>query len=102
MSIRTRKTNALISFLCLALAALFSVSALAQQPNAERLRTHVTYLASDKLEGRRTGTPAAMDAANYIAEEFLRLGLKPATQAGSAGKGRAARFPPALSLRLWH
>lgn len=92
MSIRITKTNASIRFLSLALAALFSVSALAQQPNAERLRTHVTYLASDKLEGRRTGTPAAMDAAHYIAEEFLRLGLKPATQGGSAGKGRAAGF----------
>ena len=95
MSIRITKTNASLSLLCIALATLFSVSALAQQPSADRLRTHVTYLASDKLEGRRTGTPAAMDAANYIAEEFLRLGLKPATHGDDTAKSKTqvdARF----------
>src|SRR5689334_18319298 len=40
-----------------------------------RLRTHITYLASDKLEGRRTGERGAIEAARYIAEEFRRLGL---------------------------
>ena len=39
-------------------------------PNAERLRGHVSYLASDKLEGRRTGTTGANQAAEYIAREF--------------------------------
>src|ERR1044071_144124 len=46
-------------------------------PDVERLRAHVTYLASDKLEGRRTGTPGAEEAARYIADEFKRLGLTP-------------------------
>jgi aminopeptidase YwaD len=46
-------------------------------PDAERVRSHVTYLASDKLEGRRTGTPGAVDAARYVADEFKRLGLAP-------------------------
>ncbi|HZG53068.1 MAG TPA: M20/M25/M40 family metallo-hydrolase [Pyrinomonadaceae bacterium] len=41
----------------------------------ERLRAHVAYLASDKLEGRRTGTPGATEAAQYIALEFQRYGL---------------------------
>ena len=40
--------------------------------SAERLRAHVTYLASDKLEGRRTGTPGARLAAEYIVREFAR------------------------------
>src|SRR3954464_7957653 len=44
---------------------------------AARLRTHVTYLASDRLEGRRTGTSGATEAANYIAGEFRGYGLKP-------------------------
>ena len=50
--------------LSLTLAIAFSNAALAQQsatnvaPSAERLRSHVTFLASDKLEGRRTGTTA--------------------------------------------
>ena len=69
--------------LSLTLAIAFSSAAFAQQsaatvaPSAERLRAHVAFLASDKLEGRRTGTNGATTAADYIANEFARLGLKP-------------------------
>src|SRR5215204_5074607 len=63
---------------------LLSPSAFAQSaaqqsaaPDVERLRAHVTYLASEKLEGRRTGTGGAQEAARYVAREFLRLGLRP-------------------------
>lgn len=45
-------------------------------PSVERLREHITYLASDKLEGRRTGSPGANLAAEYIAREFARYGLR--------------------------
>jgi aminopeptidase YwaD len=45
-------------------------------PNVERLREYVSYLASDKLEGRRTGTAGANAAAEYVAREFARLGLR--------------------------
>jgi Peptidase family M28/PDZ domain len=34
-----------------------------------------SILASDSLEGRRTGAPGAEKAANYIATEFKRIGL---------------------------
>src|SRR5436305_1369803 len=61
--------------------AIVSSTALAQQktsdrsvPDVERLRAHITYLASDKLEGRRTGTPGAEEAARYVADEFKRPG----------------------------
>src|SRR5215210_6971134 len=69
----------------LSLSLIFAVafSALAQQqradesqPKVERLRAHVTYLASDKLEGRRTGSSGANAAAEYIAREFARYGLR--------------------------
>ena len=103
MSIRSTKTNAAISFLSLALAALFSVSALAQQPSAERLRTHVTYLASDKLEGRRTGTTGAMEAMVYIGKEFSRLKLKPVTPFGSGNApspGYLQLFPYVSGIEL--
>jgi hypothetical protein len=42
----------------------------------ERLRAHISYLASDELEGRRTGTAGADAAARYIAKEFGRAGLR--------------------------
>lgn len=70
-----------ILFLSLILAIAFS--AFAQQrranesePSVERLRAHVSYLASDKLEGRRTGSVGANAAAEYIAGEFARYGLR--------------------------
>lgn len=47
------------------------------EPSASRLQQHVSYLASDALDGRRTGTAGANDAARYVAGEFERLGLKP-------------------------
>src|SRR4051794_19437013 len=46
--------------------------------SAEKLQKHVSYLASDKLAGRRTGTEGATEAAKYIAAEFGKLGLRPA------------------------
>jgi len=56
-------------------------STLAQQspgpaPSVERLRDHIHYLASDRLSGRKTGSPGANVAAEYIAREFARLGLR--------------------------
>src|SRR5438445_8665305 len=45
-------------------------------PSVERLRAHMTYLAYDKLEGRRTGSAGANLAAEYIAREFSRYGLR--------------------------
>src|SRR4051812_36215176 len=40
------------------------------------LRTHIEYLASDKLEGRRTGEPGAALASEYVAAQFNKLKLK--------------------------
>ncbi len=69
----------------LSLLMIFALafSALAQQrqadksePDVERLRAHVSYLSSDKLEGRRTGSAGANAAAEYIAGEFARYGLR--------------------------
>ena len=66
--------------ICLAALLLTTVSCLAQQnlePSVDRLKKDVSYLASDKLDGRRTGTPGADEAARYIANEFSKIGLKP-------------------------
>jgi aminopeptidase YwaD len=67
----------------ISLILVVAVAASAQQPHVDnsapsvdRLRAHITYLASDKLEGRRTGSPGADAAAEYIAREFSRIGLR--------------------------
>lgn len=41
------------------------------------LRAHIQYLASDKLEGRRTGTAGELQAMEYISEQFSKDGLLP-------------------------
>lgn len=40
------------------------------------IETHTRFLASDALQGRRTGEPGNDQAAQYIAEQFQKLGLK--------------------------
>lgn len=45
---------------------------------AADLLANVQYLAADELEGRMTGSPGARKAADFIAEHFHSLGLKPA------------------------
>jgi hypothetical protein len=49
----------------------------ADQPILANLKSHIEYLASDKLEGRRTGTTGELLAMNYIAEQFKLMGLQP-------------------------
>ncbi|MEP7147843.1 MAG: M20/M25/M40 family metallo-hydrolase [Acidobacteriota bacterium] len=50
----------------------------AQVPDVEQnLRKHIEYLASAKLEGRRTGEQGATAAAKYVADEFKKSRLKP-------------------------
>ncbi len=50
---------------------------------ARRFHDHVAYLASDRLEGRGTGTKGNDLAAEYIAAQFERAGLQPAGPDGT-------------------
>ena len=43
----------------------------------ENLKTEINYLASDKLEGRRTGTTGEKLAYEYLTSEFQKTGLIP-------------------------
>jgi aminopeptidase YwaD len=43
----------------------------------ENLRTEITFLSSDKLEGRRTGTPGEKLAYEYLSAQFEKTGLIP-------------------------
>ena len=74
----------------LAILASLALGLHAQRPqpaNATEanLRRHIEYLASDKLEGRRTGEPGANAAAAYVAGEFAKIKLRPAAT-GKNGK----------------
>lgn len=70
-----KKSYLLLPLVCITLAAY-------PQKKADRkiltnLQSHVTYLSSDKLEGRRTGTAGEQLAAAYIAEQMKLAGLSP-------------------------
>ncbi len=43
----------------------------------QNLRSHITYLASDELEGRRTGTRGEELAMEYITKQFESIGIRP-------------------------
>jgi hypothetical protein len=53
-----------------------------QLTRAERLESLLGVLAHDSLEGRRTGTPGARKAAEFLASELGRYGLEPAVDGG--------------------
>ena len=84
----------------LVLSLALSLTVFAQQPSSQpsvdRLRNTIMYLASDALEGRRTGTQGANDAAHYIAAEFNMLGLRPGMPGGgrTRGENRARYLQP--------
>jgi aminopeptidase YwaD len=46
------------------------------------LQAHITYLADDKLEGRRAGTNGEKLASEYISNEFQKAGLEPKGEKG--------------------
>ncbi len=54
----------------------------ADAPDGQRWWSHVLVLADDKLEGRGTGSEGHRKAAEYVAKEFEKAGLKPAGTEG--------------------
>ena len=76
----------------LLLASVAAVGQQALEPSPSRLQQDISYLASDALDGRRTGTAGANDAARYVAGEFARAGLRPASGGGSKPSQTMARY----------
>ena len=73
-------------FLPIAAVAALLLGAAPPKPTAasgERIRAHVEFLASDLLEGRETGARGYRIAADYVAAEFRKLGLRPGGANGS-------------------
>ena len=49
----------------------------AEVVNQEKLKSHISYLASDKLGGRLAGSPNEKLAADYLSNQLKSVGLKP-------------------------
>jgi hypothetical protein len=73
------------NFLFVIVAIIFTTNAVAQIKSGDRnseitskeILTHISYLASDKLKGRATGSPEADLTVKYLTSEFKHYGLKP-------------------------
>ncbi len=55
----------------------------ARSARPEAIEAHMRYLADDKLQGRKPGTPGYELAAQYVETQFKNLGFKPAGQQGT-------------------
>src|SRR6202167_848765 len=82
--------------LALASATLLLAADVAQE--GARWCSHIQVLADDNMEGRNTGSPAHRRAAQFVAGEFERAGLKPAGTSGYFQavhlEGRSIDDPP--------
>ena len=65
-----------------AMVPLSIVARAADAPDGQRWWSHVLVLADDRFEGRNTGSEGHRQAAEYVAREFERAGLKPAGTEG--------------------
>src|SRR5262245_7247664 len=63
-----------------------NVRAALDRISPDSLRGHLSFIASDLLEGRNTPSPGLDLAAEYIAAQFRRAGLEPAGDAGEKGE----------------
>jgi hypothetical protein len=59
----------------------------AQQIDAIKVKTHISFLASDDLNGRGTGTADEKKAAEYIAKQFAEIKLQPKGEKGTYLQG---------------
>lgn len=59
--------------------------------NQEKIRSHIAYLADDKLKGRKPGTEGYRMAVDYVVNQFKEIGLSPA--------GDNSTFTQALVIR---
>ncbi|REJ76156.1 MAG: hypothetical protein DWQ47_11100 [Acidobacteria bacterium] len=60
-----------------ALIAILFLSLSTAAQDIEALKANIIYLSSDELGGRGPGSEGARKAADYIAEQFKKVGLKP-------------------------
>jgi Zn-dependent M28 family amino/carboxypeptidase len=74
----------LVSLVVVALLVAAAAPAAKDDANAagQRWWSDIQYLASDKLQGRMTGSPGYLEAARYVAKRFAKQGLKPMGTAG--------------------
>ncbi|HEV2304834.1 MAG TPA: M28 family metallopeptidase [Candidatus Acidoferrales bacterium] len=87
----TKRRGFIAVVLCLCAAGIVAAAQAQQNDHAEGSRwwDDVSFLASDDLQGRMTGSAGYSVAAEYVAEKFKKQGLKPA---GTIGFFQGVKF----------
>jgi hypothetical protein len=95
-----RTALCLLAFLSLTLTASAQIPLLSERTDwsapAAAWWSHVQFLADDKRQGRRTGTPGYDAAVSYVEDQFRAIGLK---TAGTDGYKQQIDFQP-MSLDM--
>ena len=81
-----------LSATCLFCKAQNNALKYAETIQAEDLKKHLTYIASDSLEGRDTGSEGGKKAAIYIAKQFEKSGLQAIMPTKDGGKSYFQSF----------
>ncbi|MFM2134898.1 MAG: hypothetical protein RL021_298 [Bacteroidota bacterium] len=63
----------------------------ASRINKDSLRSYLSVLTSDSLQGRETGKPGQKKAARYLVDSFTEFGLTPLAEGGMQFHGLSAR-----------
>src|SRR5712692_1204727 len=97
-----RRFNRLLPYAaCLLLASLVAAppatTTATPDIDPQRFLSHIKYLASPEMRGRATGSPELEKAADYIANQFRAIGLKP-----SDGKSYFQAFPVTTNAKVGH
>ena len=95
---RKQTVGLLLSFLIV--VSVFGQKPQVADPLEQNLRKHVEYLASDKLEGRRTGEQGATYAAGYVANAFAQFKLKPGSKTSKGKTNFLQPFPYVAGVEL--
>lgn len=107
------KTRILITaFSCMLLAkASFAQERISKEvanglelASANQIKADITYLADDKLLGRKPGTPGYKMAVDYVVEQLKKNGVKPAGENGSWLQSilmRSATIEPDFTASLY-
>jgi aminopeptidase YwaD len=77
MNYRISRIILVISLILFTYISTYSQSISNPEITAEEIKQHITFLASDELKGRDSGTEEIKEAAVYIAKEFNSYGLMP-------------------------
>src|SRR5687768_3458632 len=65
-----------------AFVIIFAPFPAAQHNDIDRWWSHAVFLSDDSMQGRQTGSPEHRKAAEYVADQFKKAGLKPGAGSG--------------------